>query len=95
MRVGLPSPATQMRLELMKMRRKGLGFEFAWKRALERIKWPEDKASRDEWKAILASGREVWQDAYIQNGNQPKGIEGLRDFFLPDATERQPLEVLA
>lgn len=94
--IGLPTPAAQIREELARLRRKGLSFEIAWRRALERVKWPEEKGPRDEWKAILADGRPMWEDAYLRNGNKPKGMEAITGFFLSDASgERQPLEVLA
>lgn len=91
-----PTPPAQIREELARLRRKGLTFDIAWRRALERVKWPEDKSQRDEWKAILAGGRHIWEDAYLRNGNQPKGMEAIADMLLPaESTERQPLEVIA
>lgn len=93
--LGIPTPAAQVREELARLRRKGLSFDLAWRRTLERVKWPEEKGARDEWKMVLASGRHVWEDAYLRNGNQPKGMKAITDLFLPESSERQPLEVLA
>jgi len=47
------SPATQMRVHLMRARRRGMSFEKAWDWAFERVRWPHDTMQRIEWKEII------------------------------------------
>lgn len=93
----LSTPAYQVRTQLERLRQQGLPFEFAWKRALERVKWPEDKAIRDEWKASLAQGKiSIWRAAYYREGESPKGMDALTgNVFLPEPGELIPERILA
>lgn len=95
MALGRPTPAAQMREELARLRRRGLPFDLAWKRALERVKWPEEKTARDEWKVELARSKRIWRAAYQREGSSPRGLNGLTNLFFTEASEHFPTEVLA
>jgi hypothetical protein len=89
------TPAAQMREALERHRQLGLGFELAWKRGLERMKWPEDKLSRDEWKRALANDKHVWEAAYTGIGDMPRGLAQLTNFFFQEESEHFPVELVA
>lgn len=83
---GLQTPVAQVREQLERLRYQGLPFDYAWKRALERVRWPEDKVAREEWKAIIRPS--VWESAYQREGEPPKGLECLTTgLLLPEHGE--------
>ena len=90
-----PTPAVQMREYLEVARGKGYGFELAWKRGLERIRWPESKATRDEWKLSLNAMLDAWKDAYLNTGTAPRGFDQLGNLFDIEASEHFPTELVA
>jgi hypothetical protein len=84
-----------MRESLERQRPKGIGFELAWKRGLERMRWPEEKVARDEWKRILADGKNIWENAYTGQGAMPRGLAQLTNLFVVEESERFPAELVA
>jgi hypothetical protein len=52
------------------MKGRQISFEHAWKIALQRVRWPHDKQSRQEWKDALISTKKVWDDCYHDQGNR-------------------------
>jgi len=94
-RIGLPTPAAQMREALERQRMNDLPFALAWKRGFERIKWPEEKMARDEWKSTLISSKPVWEASYSRTGAAPRGLSGLTNLFITEPSEHFPTEVLA
>lgn len=91
----LPTPAAQMREALEHHRRLGLGFELAWKRGLERMRWPEEKLPRDEWKRALANDKAVWEAAYNGIGEAPRGIAQLTTLFAVEESEHFAEQLVA
>lgn len=85
----LPTPACQVREQLESLREQGFAFDFAWSRALERIKWPEDTTARNEWRDLLTRDRDrVWRPAYQREGKPPKGIDALTNgVLMPEPSE--------
>lgn len=82
------TPAAQVREQLERLRDQGLSFDFAWKRALERVLWPEEKITRDEWKTVLDRGKVDWEQAYYREGDPPKGMYALTNgILLPEPSE--------
>lgn len=89
------TPAAQMREALEHHRRLGLGFDLAWKRGLERMKWPEEKRARDEWKRALANDKPVWEVAYTGIGEMPRGLSQLTNLFIVEESEHFPTTLVA
>lgn len=94
-RAGALSPAAQMREHLAKMREKGLPFSLAWKRGLERMRWPEEKTARDEWKRQLELDMNVWEAAYERRDLAARGLSKLTNLFATEPSERFPAELIA
>lgn len=94
-RPGLQTPAFQIREQLERLRCAGLPFHLAWRRALERVRWPDEKEVRDEWKTILNEGIDTWREAYELTLEPVKGMAGLAELLAQDAQERQPMTILA
>jgi hypothetical protein len=68
-------------LELLSpMKSRGLSFEHAWRASFQRIKWPHDKQSRNEWKEALEQTQGVWSDCYHDAGNR-LDIEALIEYL--------------
>lgn len=93
--MAIPTPAAQMRETLAIQRRRGLRFQLAWKRALEKMKWPEEKGARDEWKRTLQEGKPIWEAAYTGQGEMPRGLSQLTTFFAVEESEHFPTELVA
>lgn len=94
-RRGILTPAAQMREALLRHRGLGLGFDLAWRRSLERMKWPEEKAARDEWKRTLAADKDVWEVAYTGVGEMPRGLSQITNLFIVEETEHFPAQLVA
>jgi hypothetical protein len=65
-----------MRESLSVMKARGLNFDHAWRAGFQKIKWPHDKQSRDEWKYALAETRWIWEDCYLDRG-KPIDLESV------------------
>lgn len=62
------NPAEQLLDELVRLRRKGFGFELAWKRAMRSITWPVTKETRRQWKSSLEQCKGYWGTCYRNEG---------------------------
>lgn len=51
------TPAARLRMNLAAERRRGVPFDVAWNRALDRV-------GRDDWGAVLEWSRSEWEAAY-------------------------------
>jgi len=71
-------PPRQLCEELVRMKRKGLAFDHAWRIAQQRIVWPHDKENRHEWKRVLLDTRPAWESCYLGIGS-PLDINALID----------------
>lgn len=58
-----------MLAELLRMKRKGLDFDHAWRIAVQRVRWPNDKNSRREWKQVIAATKETWRQCFLDEGH--------------------------
>lgn len=65
---------------LTSMKSRGLNFDHAWRAAIQKVKWPHDKQSRDEWKYALTETRGVWEDCYFDRGN-PIDLEVVLNYL--------------
>ena len=62
------SPAEQLRIELLRLKRHGITFSAAWKSALARIEWPPDGQTRKEWRVAVDGTRAEWERCYNDRG---------------------------
>jgi hypothetical protein len=84
-----------MRETLEAQRQRGLRFPLAWQRGLEKMRWPEEKGARDEWKRTLEEGKPIWEAAYTRTGEMPRGLSQLTTFFDVEESEHFPTELVA
>lgn len=74
---------------LSRYKREGWPFELAWDRAWRTIRWPDKRETRDEWKDVVRSGREIWKSCYQDEG-APVDVS-----MLIDAISRETLAAAA
>lgn len=63
------------------MKAQGITFDHAWRASFQRVKWPHDKQSRDEWKYALVETRMIWEDCYLDQG-RPIDLETVLEYLV-------------
>jgi len=66
------SPACQLRILLARKKAAGIqvGWDVIWPWAVERVRWPQDRMDREEWKRTIQWAEPAFRAAY--EGDWPK-----------------------
>jgi hypothetical protein len=85
----------QIRAKLERQRRQGVEFELAWQQTIGRdgchLRMPQQKADRDQWRALFedAAYVEVWAAAYERREHKAVTAAGhMQAVFEPESDEQ-------